>query len=60
MAKEERDSCHVANNEDQNMEMREIDKKRIDGHELNRREKRMKNKTNMLLVCMDGITDEHG
>ena len=34
MAKEGRDSCHVANNEDQNMEMREIDKKRIDGQEI--------------------------
>ena len=34
MAKEGRDSCHVANNEDHNMEMREMDKKGIDGHEL--------------------------
>ena len=34
MAKEGRDRWHVANNEDQNMEMREMDKKSIDGHEI--------------------------
>ena len=34
MAKEVRDRCHVANNEDRNMEMREMDKKSIDGHEI--------------------------
>ena len=34
MAKEGKDSCRVANNEDQIMEMRKMDKKRIDGQEI--------------------------
>ena len=55
MAKEGRDSCHVASNQDQNMEMREMDKKRMDEHEIGG-----ENESNMLLVCMDGITHEHG
>ena len=55
MAKEGRDSCHLANTQDQNMEMREMDKKRMDGHEIGG-----ENESNMLLVCMDGITHEHG
>ena len=33
MAKEG-DCCHVANNKDQNREIRETDEKRTDGHEI--------------------------